>query len=67
MDIEKIKIFVDEFFEKRPSKDVFKQCLTELINEKHKIMLNEEYDKILIDKIDKAIESIQVYLIVATK
>ena len=63
MDIEKSKLLINEFFEKRPTKDVYEKCLIELITEKHNIMSNEEYDKNLIDKIDKVIESIYIYLI----
>ena len=67
MDIEKAKIFINDFFEKIPTKDVYEKCLLELITEKHNIMSNKEYDKDLIDKIDKVIESIHVYLSVASK
>lgn len=67
MDIEKAKILINDFFEKRPTKDIYQKCLLELIFEKNNIMLNEEYDKNLIDKIDKVIESIQIYLSVASK
>ena len=34
---------------------------------KNNIIANEEYDKNLLDKIDKVIESIQIYLSVASK
>ena len=67
MDIEKLKPFINEFFEKRPTKDVYEKCLIELITEKQNIISNEEYDKNLIDKIDKVIESIYIYLSVASK
>ena len=67
MDIEKLKSFINEFFEKRPTKDVYEKCLIELITEKQNIISNEEYDKNLIDKIDKVIESIYIYLSVASK
>ena len=67
MDIEKSKSLINEFFEKRPTKDVYEKCLIELITEKHNIISNEEYDKNLIDKIDKVIESIYIYLSVASK
>ena len=66
MDIEKLKSFMNEFFEKRPTKDVYEKCLIELITEKQNIISNEEYDKNLIDKIDKVIESIYIYLSVAS-
>jgi len=39
----------------------------ELISEKHNIISNEEYDKNLIDKIDNVIESICIYLSIASK
>ena len=67
MDIEKLKSFINEFFEKRPTKDVYEKCLIELITEKQNIISNEEYDKNLIDKIDKVIESIYIYLSVSSK
>ena len=67
MDIEKAKLLINDFFEKRPTKDIYQKCLLELIFEKNNIMLNEEYNKNLIDKIDKVIESIQIYLSVASK
>lgn len=37
------------------------------MTEKNNIISNKEYDKNLIDKIDKVIESINVYLSVASK
>ena len=67
MDIEKTKSLINDFFEKRPTKDVYEKCLIELITEKQNIISNEEYDKNLIDKIDKVIESIYIYLTVASK
>ncbi len=67
MDTEKLKAQFNDFFEKRPTKDVFEKCLLEFIIEKNNIMSNANYDKILVDKIDKAIESIQIYLTVATR
>lgn len=67
MDIENAKLLMNDFFEKRPAKDVYEKCLVELINEKNNIISNEEYDKNLIDKIDKVIESILVYLSIASK
>lgn len=67
MDIEKTKSLINDFFEKRPTKDVYEKCLLELITEKQNIISNEEYDKNLIDKIDKVIESIYIYLTVASK
>jgi hypothetical protein len=67
MDIENAKKIINDFFEKKPTKDVYEKCLLELITEKYKIISSEEYDKDLIDKIDKVIESIQIYLTVASK
>lgn len=66
MDIEKIKKIVDEIFENRPNKDVFEKCLLDLITEKNKILSNE-HDKNLINEIDKVIESIEIYLSIASK
>jgi hypothetical protein len=67
MDTEKAKLLINDFFEKTPPKDVFEKVLIELITEKHNILSNEEYDKNLIEKIDKIIESIQIYLTVSSK
>ena len=67
MDIEKIKTFISDFYEKKPTKDIYEKCLIEIITEKNNIILNEEYDKNLIDRIDKVIESIQSYLSIASK
>ena len=58
---------INEFFEKIPTKDVFEKCLLELMIEKQKIILNENYDKNLIEHIDKVIESIQQYVLVSSK
>jgi len=67
MDIEKNIALINDFFEKRPTKDVYEKCLIELITEKNNIISNKEYDKNLIDKIDNVIESIQLYLSIASK
>jgi hypothetical protein len=67
MDTEKVTEIINDFFKKRPTKDVYEKCLLELIVLKNNIISNEEYDKIFIDKIDKVIESIQIYLSVASK
>ena len=67
MDIENAKTIINDFFTKRPAKDVYEKCLIELITEKHNIIANQEYDENLINKIDKVIESIQAYLSVASK
>jgi len=66
MDIENIKKQLDEIFENRPNKDVFEKVLMDLITEKTKIIPNEENKK-LIDEIDKVMESIQIYVSVASK
>lgn len=68
MDIENPNsIMMKEFFEKRPTKDVYEKCLLELLTEKLTIVSNEEYDKNLIEQLDKVIESIYLYLTVASK
>ena len=67
MDIEKAKSLFNDFLENIPTKDVYEKCLIELITKKHNIMSNKEYDKKLIDEIDKVIESIHIYLSVASK
>ena len=53
-------------FENRPNKDQWENCLVELIIERNQI-LSREHDKKLIEEIDKVIESIQLYLSVASK
>jgi hypothetical protein len=65
--MEKEISIINDFFEKRPNKDIYEKCLIELMTEKNNIISNKEYDKNLIDKIDKVIESINVYLSVASK
>lgn len=70
MDLEKATIcmsLINDFLEKRPTKDVYEKCVIELITEKHYIISNKEYDKDLVDKIDKVIESIYIYLGIASK
>jgi hypothetical protein len=67
MELEKAKLLINDFFEKRPTKDIYEKCLIELITEKHNITSNEGYDKHFIDKLDKVIESIYAYLSVASK
>ena len=62
-----ISSIINDFFEKRPTKDIYEKCLIELMTEKNNIISNKEYDKNLIDKIDKVIESINVYLSVASR
>ena len=63
----KLKSLINDFFEKRPTKDIYEKYLIELMTEKQNIISNKEYDKNLIDKIDKVIESIHIYLSVASK
>ena len=66
MDLEKSSSLINEFnvlFEKTHTKDVYEKCIVEIITERHNIISKEEYDKNLIDKIDKVIESIYIYLI----
>lgn len=67
MDIEKAEILINDFFEKIPTKKIYEKCLIELIIEKQNIILKKEHNKNLIDKIDKVIESIQLYLSIASK
>jgi len=67
MDIEKNIALINDFFEKKPTKDIYEKCLIELITEKNNIISNKEYDKNLTDKIDNVIESIQLYLSIASK
>ena len=67
MDIDKNILLINQFFENKPKKEIFQKTLLELITEKHNIMSNKDYDKELIDKIDKVIDSIQIYLTVASK
>lgn len=57
---------INDIFEKRPSKDIYEQCLLELTTKKINIMSNEKYDKKMIEQIDKVIQSIHYYLEVAT-
>lgn len=65
--LEKATSPINDIFETRPTKDIYEKCLIELITEKHNIISNEKYDTNLIDKIDKVIESIHVYLSVASR
>jgi hypothetical protein len=67
MNIEESKKLINEFIENRPRKEIYEKCLMELIMEKNNIMSNENYEKDLIEKIDKVIESIQIYLSIASK
>lgn len=64
MDID--KSIINDIFEKRPTKDIYQQCLLELTSKKINIMSNENYDKKMIQQIDKVIQSIHYYLEVAT-
>ena len=38
MNLEKAKLLINDFFENRPTKDIYEKCLIELITEKHNIM-----------------------------
>ena len=67
MDIEQAKKLIDEIMEKRPTKDVFQQCLLDLTIEKNRIVEDKIEDKKLLDEIDKVMESIQLYLRVTSK
>jgi hypothetical protein len=67
MDKENAIEIINEFFQKIPTKDVFEKCLIELMIEKQNTISNENYDKNLIEHIDKVIESIQQYLLVHSK
>jgi hypothetical protein len=71
MDKEQSKTFINDFFEdylkNRPTKDVFQKCLMECIIEKNNLVSDGESNKDLLDRIDKVIESIQVYLSVTSK
>jgi len=58
---------INDFLENRPTKDIYAKCVIKLITEKHNIISNKDYDQNLIDKIDKVIESIQIYLSIASK
>jgi hypothetical protein len=53
---------IDLIFQMRPTKDVFQNCLQELIIERNTIK-----DQQLLHQIDTLISSIQFYLTVATK
>jgi hypothetical protein len=66
MDTEKYKKLIDEIFENRPTKYVYEKCLTDLMTEKNKIIPNEENKK-RINDYEKLIESIQIYLSIASK
>jgi hypothetical protein len=66
MDIENIKKVMFDYFENRPSKEVFEKFLIEIIMEKNKIILNED-NKNLINEMDKLIENVQEYLIITSK
>jgi hypothetical protein len=67
MDIEKVKLLFNDFFENRPSKEVYEKCLMDIIVEKQNIISKEQYDKNLIDQLDKVIDSIEQYLTISSK
>lgn len=66
MNNEKIQKIIYDLLEYRPSKEVFEKCLLDVISEKNKI-IKDENSKNLIQELDKLIDSIQIYLSVATK
>jgi hypothetical protein len=67
MNIEDFKLIFNEFFRNPPSRDIYEKVLVELITEKNNILSNLEYDKKLIDEIDKVIDSINMYLSIIPK
>lgn len=54
-------------FENRPTRDVFEKILLEAIIERNKVVAETDNDKRYLEMIDKVIESIQIYLSVASK
>lgn len=67
MDLEDLQKNFNSIFENRPTRDVFDKVLIEAIIERNKIVSETNYDKQYIEMVDKVIESIQIYLSVATK
>lgn len=63
-DFEKFKQLLPEIINNKPSRDVCQKCILELILEIEK--LSNEEDKREIELINKVIESIQIYLDVAS-
>jgi hypothetical protein len=64
---EKIQKIIFDLLEYRPSKEVFEKSLLDIISEKNKIIKDVENSKKLMVELDKLIESIQIYLSVASK
>ena len=69
-DINNVKNLILDFLKNKPTKDLYEKCLVQLINEKITILSNDENEEkniILIQHIDKIIESILSYLDVASR
>ena len=69
-DINNVKNLILDFLKNKPTKDLYEKCLLQLINEKITILSNDENEEkniILIQHIDKIIESILSYLDVASR
>jgi hypothetical protein len=67
MDPINIEKIIDEIMQNIPTKDVFEKCLLDLIVERNNLLSNEEENKKLIEEVDKVIESIQIYLSIASR
>jgi hypothetical protein len=67
MDIEVLQKNFNSIVENRPTRDVFEKVLIEAIIERNKIVSQPDYDKRYIEMVNKVIESITIYLSVATK
>jgi hypothetical protein len=67
MDIEVLQKDFNSIVENRPTRDVFEKVLIEAIIERNKITSQPDYDKRYIEMVNKVIESITIYLSVATK
>jgi hypothetical protein len=67
MDFESSQKNFEVIFENRPTRDVFEKILLEAIIERNKVVAETDNDKRYLEMIDKVIESIQIYLSVASK
>ena len=67
MDMEVLQKNFNSIVENRPTRDVFEKVLIEAIIERNKIVSQPDYDKRYIEMVNKVIESITIYLSVATK
>lgn len=67
MDFENLKKNFRSIFENLPTRDVFEKILLEAIIERNKVVAETDNDKRYLEMIDKVIESIQIYLSVASK